>query len=109
MRNLIRGAQFKRDVKLAERRGKDLAKLRELILLLVEGDPLLPCQIPDDKDSCWIVIGPTSSGMPARPRAVISATRLLISGVCYLVSFTCCRAGDFGCPLFGAEASIAAS
>ena len=42
MRNLIRGAQFKRDVKLAERRGKDLAKLRELILLLVEGDPLPP-------------------------------------------------------------------
>ena len=40
MRNLIRGAQFKRDVKLAERRGKDLAKLRELILLLVQGDPL---------------------------------------------------------------------
>jgi len=40
VRNLIRGAQFKRDVKLAERRGKDLAKLRELILLLVEGDPL---------------------------------------------------------------------
>jgi mRNA interferase YafQ len=42
VRNLIRGAQFKRDVKLAERRGKDLAKLRELILLLVEGDSLPP-------------------------------------------------------------------
>ena len=42
MRNLIRGAQFKRDVKLATRRGKDLAKLRELILLLVEGDTLPP-------------------------------------------------------------------
>ena len=42
MRNLIRGTQFKRDVKLAERRGKDLAKLRELILLLVEGDSLSP-------------------------------------------------------------------
>jgi mRNA interferase YafQ len=42
VRNLIRGAQFKRDVKLAERRGKDLAKLRELILLLVEGDTLPP-------------------------------------------------------------------
>ena len=42
MRNLIRGAQFKRDVKLAERRGKDLAKLRELILLLIEGDSLPP-------------------------------------------------------------------
>jgi mRNA interferase YafQ len=42
VRNLIRGAQFKRDVKLAERRGKDLAKLREIILLLAEGDSLPP-------------------------------------------------------------------
>jgi mRNA interferase YafQ len=40
MRSLIRGAQFKRDVKRAERRGKDLAKLRELVLLLMEGDSL---------------------------------------------------------------------
>jgi len=39
---LIRGAQFRRDVKLAERRGKDLSKLRELILLLAEGQPLPP-------------------------------------------------------------------
>jgi len=29
-------------VKLAERRGKDMTKLRELILLLIEGDPLPP-------------------------------------------------------------------
>ena len=42
MRNLVRGAQFKRDVKLAEKRGKDMAKLRELLLLLVEGKPLPP-------------------------------------------------------------------
>jgi mRNA interferase YafQ len=34
--------QFRRDVKLVERRGKDMSKLRELILLLVEGDPLPP-------------------------------------------------------------------
>ena len=40
MRNLISGAQFRRDVKLAEKRGKDLVKLREAILLLVEGRPL---------------------------------------------------------------------
>ncbi len=40
MRNLIRGAQFRRDVNLAERRGKDMSKLRELILLLTEGEPL---------------------------------------------------------------------
>jgi len=42
VRKLIRGAQFRRDVKLAERRGKDLSKLRELILLLAEGQPLPP-------------------------------------------------------------------
>jgi len=29
-------------VKLAQRRGKDLSKLRELILLLAEGQPLPP-------------------------------------------------------------------
>ena len=40
MRNLVRGTQFKRDVKLAVKRGKDMAKLRELLLLLVEGKPL---------------------------------------------------------------------
>jgi mRNA interferase YafQ len=40
MREVIRTSQFKRDVKLAERRGKDMAKLRELILLLVEEKPL---------------------------------------------------------------------
>jgi len=39
---LIRGAQFRRDAKLAERRGKDLSKLRQLILLLAEGQPLPP-------------------------------------------------------------------
>jgi len=42
VRNPISGAQFRRDVKLAERRGKDMAKLRELILLLIEGEPLPP-------------------------------------------------------------------
>lgn len=42
MRNPISGMQFRRDVKLAERRGKDMTKLRELILLLIEGEPLPP-------------------------------------------------------------------
>ena len=40
MRTPISGAQFRRDVKLAQKRGKDMAKLREAILLLVEGRPL---------------------------------------------------------------------
>jgi mRNA interferase YafQ len=42
VRNLVRGTQFKRDVKLAVKRGKDMAKLRDLLLLLVEGKPLPP-------------------------------------------------------------------
>jgi mRNA interferase YafQ len=42
VKNPISGAQFRRDVKLAERRGKDMTKLRELILLLIEGEPLPP-------------------------------------------------------------------
>ena len=33
-------SQFKRDVRKAERRGKDLAKLRALLLLLIEEKPL---------------------------------------------------------------------
>jgi mRNA interferase YafQ len=40
VREVIRSTQFKRDVRLAEKRGKDMAKLRELILLLVEENPL---------------------------------------------------------------------
>jgi mRNA interferase YafQ len=42
VRQVIRSTQFKRDVRLAEKRGKNLAKLRELILLLVEEKPLSP-------------------------------------------------------------------
>jgi len=41
-RNLIIGAQFRRDVRLAQRRGKDMSKLRELILLLAEASPPAP-------------------------------------------------------------------
>ena len=42
MRNLVRGAQFKRDVKLTVKRGRDMAKLRQLLLRLAEGKPLPP-------------------------------------------------------------------
>lgn len=42
MREIIRSVQFKRDVRLAEKRGKDMAKLRELILPLAEETPLPP-------------------------------------------------------------------
>jgi mRNA interferase YafQ len=40
LRTAIRGTQFKKDVRLVQKRGKDVAKLRELILLLLEGRPL---------------------------------------------------------------------
>lgn len=40
MRNSISGGQFKRDVQQAERRGKDMGKLRVLVLLLIENKPL---------------------------------------------------------------------
>jgi mRNA interferase YafQ len=40
VREIVRSTQFNRDVKLAKKRGKDMAKLRDLILLLAEGKPL---------------------------------------------------------------------
>ena len=40
MRNPVSGAQFRRDVKLAQKRGKAMEKLRDVILLLIEGSPL---------------------------------------------------------------------
>jgi mRNA-degrading endonuclease YafQ of YafQ-DinJ toxin-antitoxin module len=42
MRNVVAGAQFRRDAKLAKRRPKDMAKLREAIALLAEGTGLPP-------------------------------------------------------------------
>ncbi len=36
----IYSGQFKRDVKLAEKRGKDMNKLRTVIGLLLDGQPL---------------------------------------------------------------------
>ena len=40
MRSPVRSGQFRRDVKRAEKRGKDISKLRELILLLLAEDDL---------------------------------------------------------------------
>jgi len=40
MRNPVRSSQFKRDVKKAEQRGKRMDKLRTLLQLLIEEQPL---------------------------------------------------------------------
>lgn len=45
-RSAIVRAQFRRDVKLAQKHGKNTAKLREVILLLMEGRPL-PSRLRD--------------------------------------------------------------
>lgn len=46
MRLAIYSGQFKRDVKLAEKRGKDMNKLRTVIGLLLDGQPL-PRELDD--------------------------------------------------------------
>ena len=46
MRTFSRTSQFKKDVKLAGKRGKDLEKLRLLLDLLIEGGEL-PAQYKD--------------------------------------------------------------
>ena len=40
MRQPAYSGQFKRDVKLAERRGKDIAKLKAVMTLLIDETPL---------------------------------------------------------------------
>ncbi len=40
MRTFSRTSQFKKDVKRAKKRGQDLAKLKTILDLLIEGDPL---------------------------------------------------------------------
>lgn len=39
-------SEFKRDVKRAEKRGKDMAKLRAVIMLIMSGEPL-PAALKD--------------------------------------------------------------
>jgi mRNA interferase YafQ len=42
VRTFSRTTQFKKDVKLAAKRGKDMAKLKTILDLLINGDPLQP-------------------------------------------------------------------
>lgn len=46
MRTFSRTSQFKKDVKRAEKRGKDLRKLRAVLELLIDGSPL-PTELND--------------------------------------------------------------
>ncbi len=42
MRTPVYSGQFKRDLKVARKRGKDLKKLKELMRLLIDEKPLFP-------------------------------------------------------------------
>ncbi len=42
MRTFSRTSQFKKDVKRADKRGKDMAKLKAALEMLIEGEPLPP-------------------------------------------------------------------
>ena len=42
MRTFSRTSQFKKDVKRADKRGKDMAKLKAAMELLIEDEPLPP-------------------------------------------------------------------
>ena len=42
MRAIHETSQFRKDIKRLKKRGKDLAKLKEIVLRIVEGQPLEP-------------------------------------------------------------------
>ena len=46
MRTFSRTSQFKKDVKRADRRGRDMAKLKAVLELLIDGEPL-PAEFKD--------------------------------------------------------------
>ncbi len=53
MRQPDYSGQFKRDVKLANRRGKDMGKLKVLLGLLIEGKPLPTSYIDHPLRGAW--------------------------------------------------------
>ena len=53
MRIPVRSSQFKRDVKKAEKRSKQMGKLRTLILLLIQAQPLPPAYLDHPLKGSW--------------------------------------------------------
>lgn len=54
MREVVRATTFRKDVKRADKRCKDMAKLRAVILLLIEGGPLDPRYRDHSLKGAWI-------------------------------------------------------
>jgi len=53
MRNSVRSSQFRRDVKKAEQRGKQMSKLRTLLQLLIKEQPLPPEYLDHPLKGSW--------------------------------------------------------
>jgi hypothetical protein len=82
MLNPIVGSRFKRDVKRMEKRGKEMAKLREAIQLPIEGNPLPPhvsCSDGNTRGPVWLKLrffhpgqspNSESANLPQRPVGV---------------------------------------
>lgn len=54
MREVVRSTAFKKDVKRAEKRGKDLAKLKAVLLLLLNDEPVPPKLKDHPLRSNWV-------------------------------------------------------
>ena len=53
MRQPDYSGQFKRDVKQSQKRGKDMDKLKTLLGLLIEGNPLPATYLDHSLRGCW--------------------------------------------------------
>ena len=49
----VRSTAFKKDVKRADKRGRDMAKLKTVILQLIEGAPLAPHHRDHPLEGSW--------------------------------------------------------
>lgn len=54
MRDIVRSTAFKKDVKRAQKRGKDMDKLKAVILLLLDDKPLEPRHRDHPLKGDWI-------------------------------------------------------
>lgn len=54
MLRLVRSSQFKRDVRKARKRGKDLSKLRRLLDILIQQAPMVAKHLDHPLRGSWI-------------------------------------------------------
>lgn len=80
LRRPVRSSAFRRDVKRAQKRGKDTAKLRRVISLLLAGEPLPEQYKAHPLRGIWKAIGMPTSSLTGCSSTVSSATSFTWSG-----------------------------